>query len=406
MRPITDPIKKQEILDAYLVYYKAYSERNWGEMLSSLASGFTMFGTGVDEACEDEQQAKDKLRREFFQAPSPVEYDVKCINIYEICKDVVLLMAIKDLYVTSQENEFCFRGNRSSIIMKMEGGNWKVAHGHWSQPDKDIAEGESVPYRLLIERSRELEKLVSERTKKVEEQKKELQNLNSTKDKLFSIIAHDLRNPFNSILGFSEMLYRNLENYNKEKMREMLDAIYTQSNVTYELLENLLNWARSQTDMISFSPREVKLKPVVNEITFHMEVMAGNKDIELNLDIDPDLKVYADRNLLQIILRNLIHNAIKFTPEGGIVLVSAGAGSDGVDVSVKDNGSGIEKEVIRKIQDGFTMETVAGTANEVGTGLGLMLCREFVEKHGGSLDIESEPGNGSRFSFTLPHMAG
>ncbi len=405
MRPITDPGKKEKILEAYFNYYNAYSGRKWENMLFALADGFTMFGTGVDELCNSPEKAFDVLKREFKQAPSSVKYDIKSLNVYEVSDDVVLLMVVKDMHVTGQRQKFCFTGNRASIIMKKKGDEWKVAHGHWSMPDKDIAEGESVPYSLLMERSRELEEKVAQRTKQIEEQKKQLQNLNKTKDKLFSIIAHDLRNPFNSILGFSEMLYRNIGIYDHDKMRELLENVYNQASATYELLENLLNWARSQTDMITFSPREQELVPVVKQITSHMEVMAENKGIELKNNVESGFKVYADRNLLQIILRNLIHNALKFSYNGGSVEITSERAADGVKVSVLDKGSGIDKDVIDRLRNGITMDTVSGTANEVGTGLGLILCREFIGKHGGTLDIESTPGKGSCFSFTFPDKA-
>ena len=403
MKLISDTDRGQVIKDAYLSYYEAYTNRRWDDMLRQLADDLTMFGTGIDELGFDGERTRSLLRREFSQSPTPMKYEVKSIDVYEISKDVALLMIVMDISLQSRDQEVICPNNRTSAIMVKEDGQWKLAHGHWSQPDRDIDVGESVPYRLLIQRSKELEEKVARRTRKIEEQKEELQKVNKTKDKLFSVIAHDLKGPFNSILGFSEILSDQFDHYDRDKVKEMIHTIHAQASSTYALLENLLEWARSQTDMIQFSPDRISLSELFRSATDHLTMMVRDKHISLVCEAPDHLYVYADRRLLETVLRNLLHNALKFTGAGGWVSLTAETkDSSGVLVAVRDNGPGIREEVQEKILNGANGHTLAGTCKEGGTGLGLMLCREFLALHGSRLTIDSQPGEGSCFSFQLP----
>lgn len=402
MRLIKEPSKRQEIIDAYFSYFDAYTKRHWEEMLLWLDDDFTMFGTGIDEVSFKGEKTRSTLRREFFQAPKAIDYKVTSLEVFSLGKNAALLMITLDLELFSKDQKIPYHNNRTSAIMIRESGRWKLLHGHWSQPDRDIDVGESVPYRLLLQRSKELEDKVAQRTKQIIAQKEELENLNQTKDKLFSVIAHDLKNPFNSIMGFSELLSKNLKQYDTEKVLTFIKTIHEQACMTYDLLENLLEWARSQTDSISFRPCRIELAKAAAKVSEHMETMARNKRIEISVDIPDEIMICADKHLLQIILRNLIHNAIKFTHKGGNVWVSAVGKSSWVHVTVADNGVGIHKDIIGHIFDCFSDKTIDGTAKEVGTGLGLVLCKEFVLKHGGDLSVESQEGKGCAFTFTLP----
>lgn len=404
MKIIKDQNKRQEIETVFFSYFRSYANRNWEEITKHLCDGFTMFGTAIDEVCLSSIKTLSTLKREFQQSPSPLKYEITGLEIFEITKDVVLLMITTDLKIHNKLLEIDYKNNRSSVIMVRDEGRWKLAHGHWSQPDKDIDTGESVPYRLLIERSKELEKKVAERTRKIEAQRDQLAKLNHTKDKLFSILAHDLINPFNSILGFSGLLYNNLDSYDKKKIRKMLYSIHHQSKNTFELLENLLDWAKSQIKQIEFNPVGRQLKELINEVIEQTFTAATEeKNISILTDIPENLTVYADHHMLQIILRNLINNAVKFTHPGGSVMIKVSREKSHICISVSDTGIGMDEETKSKIFDGFFNETTPGTGNEKGTGLGLVLCKEFVEKHGGRIWAESETAKGSCFYFTLPY---
>lgn len=231
-----------------------------------------------------------------------------------------------------------------------------------------------------------------------------LEALNLTKDKLYSIIAHDLKAPFNSILGFSELISEHLSDYNPDKCREFGKLINHSARQSLSLLENLFAWAQSQSGKIKFIPKQIALQSVVSEIVSISEPSARIKNISLNILKGVDIEVYADRNMLMTILRNLIANAIKFTNKGGRVEISAKMMGNMNEIIISDNGIGIKAEIKNKL---FTMTdniTTKGTANESGSGLGLILCKEFIEKHGGTIWVNSEVGTGSSFHFTIPIM--
>lgn len=228
-----------------------------------------------------------------------------------------------------------------------------------------------------------------------------LEELNRTKDKLYSIIAHDLKAPFNSILGFSELLSEHINEYNSDKCREFGEYIGSSARQSLIMLENLFAWAQSQSGKIKFCPEEILLRKVSDEILGVLESSARIKNITLrNIQTD-DVEISADRNMLMTILRNLISNAIKFTNNGGLVEISAKKHPGHVEIIVSDNGTGIKKEYLDSLFKITENVTTKGTANESGSGLGLILCKEFVEKHGGRIWVESEEGKGSDFHFTI-----
>ena len=402
MKAIKNKDKRKEIIDSYFDYFNAYAGRQWEEVNSCLSEGITMFGTGVDEVAFDGHKTRSFLRREFQQAPLPITYKVHHCEVFEITEDVALLMLIMDMHLICNDEPIVFANNRTSAIMAYEGGKWKLSHGHWSQPDKDIDVGESVPYRLLMERSRQLEERVLERTRKINEQKEELAKINQTKDKLLSIIAHDLKNPFNSILGFSDILAEDSGKFDSDKIQNMCRLIHQQAQSAYSLLENMLQWAKTQTDQIVFKPESIPLKNLVDEAVSQITLLSHKKNTYIELNVEGDLRVVVDRQMLQIVLRNLLSNAVKYTKQEGRVLVTAVQDNGMTRVSVRDNGVGINKGKLYSLEQGVPVRTTQGTENEIGSGLGLLLCREFIDKMNGVLEIESTEGQGSCFSFTIP----
>jgi len=235
------------------------------------------------------------------------------------------------------------------------------------------------------------------------EKEKQLTELNATKDKFFSIIAHDLKNPFNSMIGFAEMLNEDYDNMNDEERKNIIGILGTTANNGFKLLENLLNWSRLQTKRIEYTPQVFNLFDLASDMIDFMNSWANQKQISLKLQIAEETTVYADQNITETILRNLISNAIKFTPAQGNVRIEASAGknSNSIRIIVRDTGNGIEKEKLENIFSIASMETAPGTAGERGTGLGLFLCRDFVKMEGGEIWIESEVGKGTAVYFTL-----
>jgi PAS domain S-box-containing protein len=237
---------------------------------------------------------------------------------------------------------------------------------------------------------------------KIQNQNLALNKLNSDKDRFLSILAHDLRSPFSSLLGLSELLSESIRDNDINENAEMASLLYECVQNIYRLLEDLLMWAKSQSGRIPFEPQEVNLNEIYIEILETLSHNASAKGISLNPSSNLDLNIFADANMLKTILRNLISNSIKFTNSGGQVNIYTEHNGSNITISVSDNGIGISSEVIGKLFDITQTHTTKGTADESGTGLGLFLCKDFVEKHGGKIWVNSEINKGTTFSFTIP----
>jgi PAS domain S-box-containing protein len=230
----------------------------------------------------------------------------------------------------------------------------------------------------------------------------ELAEINATKDKFFSIISHDLRSPLS---GLMQILFIIAEDYdslpNEEKLQMITDVANT-SKKTYELMENLLEWSSVQTGTIPFYPKKLTLLMLLKNLEELYTQNLKSKEITLKIDVGPEISVYADKKMIETILRNLISNAIKFTHPNGTVSVSAEPGNDFVVIKVMDTGVGIKKEKLSELFQVDKVESTPGTAKETGTGLGLILCKELVEKQNGKMWVESKEDEGTTFYFTLP----
>lgn len=244
---------------------------------------------------------------------------------------------------------------------------------------------------------------------KLEKYNESLLELNATRDKFFRIIAHDLRNPYSSMIGFSEMLLEDLDDLTKDEIKDSLKIIHNSAKNSFSLLENLLAWSRLETGHIPFAQSHVTLTSLVEEVVNVLFSLAYRKKIEINNLVTPDVELFADKNMLITILNNLVMNAIKFTYPGGKIDIYATSFSsetesvnDFIKISVADNGIGMDTETREKLFTSNRMESVPGTEKEQGTGLGLIIAREMVEKHGGKIMVESSPDKGSVFSFLIP----
>jgi PAS domain S-box-containing protein len=230
----------------------------------------------------------------------------------------------------------------------------------------------------------------------------ELKNAIAQKDKFFSILAHDLKSPFGHILNFTNLLVDEYDSFPEKKRRLFIELINKSSKQIYLLLENLLDWSRSQGGKIEFFPQKVNLDRIVIEVMELLSNSANTKKINLSKDIPSKLTLKADDYMLKTILRNLVGNAIKFTDKQGNVHISAAISGNEVIISITDNGVGMAQESIDSVFSLNNAYTKDGTEGEKGTGLGLLLCKEFIEIHGGKLSIKSKEGEGSVFSFSLP----
>jgi two-component system sensor histidine kinase/response regulator len=252
--------------------------------------------------------------------------------------------------------------------------------------------------RELIKEKHTLEKTLNQ----LNEANNDLKKLNSDKDRFMSILAHDLKGSFNTLLGYSELLTENVRIYNIDKIENQIGIISKTANNSYDLLEDILGWARAQSGKFPYSPKELNLKNVSDDVVESISSNAKAKSITISVSPNNDFEIFADVNMLKTILRNLVSNAIKFTHKGGKIDILAEKDNSSVIVSVSDNGVGMDQETMAKLFDTSQNHSTNGTESEKGTGLGLLLCKEFVEKHGGKIWVESELGKGSAFKFTLP----
>jgi len=240
------------------------------------------------------------------------------------------------------------------------------------------------------------------RYKAKEKMRRQLEVSNQSKDKVFSIISHDLKSPFNALIGFSEVLEEDLEEGEYDDAKEHARIIHKTSKNTYDLITNLLNWARVQRGKIQPDLADIDLRELMDEVCSMTSNMAESKSIDIEINADASLKAYADKNLIRTILTNLVNNALKFTHANGRIILSAWREQNMVMVSVADNGIGIPPETLPKLFREDESVTTWGTNREKGTGLGLLVCKELVELQGGKIWVESEEGKGTAFYFTIP----
>ena len=242
--------------------------------------------------------------------------------------------------------------------------------------------------------------------KKLDEQlllySKELELSNSTKDKLFSIISHDLKSPFHAVLGFANLLHNQYDDYSDETRKKFILAIKESAESTYALLEKLFTWSLAQRNAIKAKPQKIDLKEIADSNFNLLKNIAKTKNIAMINKIDAGTVAYADEEMIDTVMLNLINNALKFTHRDGHIKIVNSRKDNFIQISVTDNGIGISPADIENLFKINSAISTSGTSNEKGTGLGLIICKEFIENNGGNIWVESQPDKGSKFIFTLP----
>lgn len=283
---------------------------------------------------------------------------------------------------------------REYLAVKKDGSRFYVELNYAVLPDEN-GRPESI---LVIQRDCTERKRIQEETNKLN---LELAELNATKDRFFSIIAHDLKSPFQGLIGCSQILSSEFETLSEKEKLSFIATIEELSRSAYKLLENLLEWSRIQTGQMTINKEEFNLLLELYPTISLLKQTARNKNISFQYSIDNSISVYADKNILSSVIRNLVANSIKFTMPGGSITLDAVKSGGNIEFSVADTGIGIEKEILDGLfQVGHSVSR-RGTSDEGGTGLGLLLCREMIEKHGGRIWAESQPGKGSTFAFVI-----
>ena len=241
-------------------------------------------------------------------------------------------------------------------------------------------------------------------TEELEKMNTKLHELNATKDRFFSIIAHDLKNPFQTITGFLELMKTKYDILTDDKKLKYIDLSYSTSKNTFNLLENLLNWSRSQTNQIGFEPNTLILKEIVQNNIDALEANLSGKGINVFTEFVDDTRIFADRNMINTVIRNILSNAIKFTPLNGTISISITENKNALITCIEDTGIGMTSVILDNLFDLGKTVTKEGTNGETGTGLGLILCKEFITKNNGAIWAESEENKGSKFYFMFPKV--
>jgi len=226
--------------------------------------------------------------------------------------------------------------------------------------------------------------------------------MNASKDKFFSIITHDLRNPFGSVLGYSEIIAQDCLELDKTELKDFAEMLHKQAKIIYDLLENLLTWSRVQTGRMVYNPEHLNLEEKMMKVSYLYKEISEKKKVELTVPCNLRSLVFIDDNMIFTVMRNLVSNAVKFSPQNGFIKLTAKEEEKQFVVAVEDTGVGMSKEDQLKLFKIDVQHSTIGTENEKRTGLGLILCKELVEKNGGKIWVESELGKGSKFIFTIP----
>ncbi|MFO7864663.1 MAG: HAMP domain-containing sensor histidine kinase [Salinivirgaceae bacterium] len=229
-----------------------------------------------------------------------------------------------------------------------------------------------------------------------------MQQANATKDQFISILGHDLRNPFTTLLGFSELLVNKFERYDRETLKGHLRAIHETSKHTYNLLDNLLEWSRIQGGKTELSVTKTSIYNIAYETVMLLNDTAKAKHITIKMNVPQDIEAHIDSEMIKTVIRNLVSNAIKFTYEHGTVFITANKTEGNLQVGISDTGAGMPPETINSLFKVGKTKSKKGTNGEQGTGFGLLLCKEFIDKHHGKIWADSQIGKGSHFKFTLP----
>jgi signal transduction histidine kinase len=368
---------------------KDYIVRFWNEFMEDY-TGFS----------KDEIQ--QNLLFDVFPAFQNKIYEARINNIFNGWPPVILSSRLHTPFFLSKDF-YKSKRYQDIIITPVFSDDNSIDHALITINDvTDLTEKLEEQKKLYLKSQEELN-VKTEIQEKLIKSEKQLKELNSTKDKFFSLIAHDLISPFNIILGYSDMLVQSVNVNNFKEVEEFSQLIFNATKRTHSLLVNLLDWSRLQTGRISFNPVVVNVFDVINEILGLSKNSASQKEIYINVEIKQGLIVIADQNMLNTVFRNLISNAIKYTPQNGLINISALYNSKSeFEFSIRDTGVGIKSDDIDKIFSIDVNFSTTGTANETGTGLGLMLCKEFIERHKGKIWVESKINEGSNFRFTIP----
>lgn len=396
----------EEIRQFITDYFRYYlEERNFEKLKPFFSHQFTVVGTGIHELGLNFEKSMQLYIDDVNQLTDSIHYHNLKIHPAIINENLAIVYTSLDLEQDSPVGVLNIPDTRGTFTLIKNSGQWQILHIHMSVAYTEQKPGESFPMQKMNQEYAILEKMVEDRTAELKKLNEELKTANHTKDKFFSILAHDLKSPFNSLLGFTELLTEDFNSFQKEEIRPIIEAMHKSANRIYNLTENLLVWSRSQLNKIQYKPQVLHLNNLVDTCKDLLHDAAEKKNIEVLNEVKTNLQVLGDHYMLSTVIRNLISNAIKFTPDSGHVKIStvnSASEDDGrIVVRVEDSGVGIPEEHIQDIFLVGKSVSQHGTNNEKGTGLGLAICKEFINLHQSEIRAENLPSKGCRISFYL-----
>ncbi len=368
----------------------------------------------INELYEELRDSEGRFRNMFEKHSTvmllidPESYNIIDANLaaqhyYGYSEDEFATKNLKDIYLEPLEKVFRKVKKANKSKKKYITTTHRLANGKKRDVEVHtvsiIYEKEEVIFSIVHDITSRVKTKI-----KLEKSEAKLREANYAKDKFFSIIAHDLKNPFNAILGLSDYIISNFTKLSEDKIIDFVENINKVSNQTYNLLENLLQWAKAQLGKLEVNIEAVALNEIINEEVHLIKNTANSKELNIIVVLEEEYHVYADKNMIATVIRNLITNAIKFSYRGGKIIVFAEKTNSNVKISVIDEGAGMSDKTLKKIFDIDSTKSTTGTENEKGTGLGLIICKEFVENCKGKIGVESTEGAGSLFHFELPQV--
>ena len=326
---------------------------------------------------------------------------------YSDARNFIIELARGHLYTDPPRNN-TFANPFKQLHSELNHLAWQItqiADGDYDQKVSFFGDFSDAMNRMIaaLRERQELAEKIVESQRQLREYAEELKRTNATKDKLFSIIAHDLRNPFHAFIGLSEVLISDLENGNNSMALEYARMMNESAENGYQLLVNLLDWSRQQRNTIVYTPRLFNLEDMINRTISIISTSAASKNITIEFIVDEKWTLNSDEAIFSTVFRNLLSNAVKYTPDGGCITVEVVKSAEFYNISVKDSGVGIPAGKLKTLFSGDAVASTPGTNHEKGTGLGLMLCRDFVRMLGGDIWVESVEGKGSTFTFSVPN---
>ncbi|HOT15659.1 MAG TPA: ATP-binding protein, partial [Bacteroidales bacterium] len=323
----------------------------------------------------------------------------KCPIFSSEGKVIGLVGILKDVTEQKQAQEEILRQSQELQAYNIVLNETNVLLEERQQQIEEQAEEIKITNEQLVEQQTR----VLEQAEELKAQRDQLSLLNTTKDKLFSILAHDLRGPFNALIGYSELLIKNFKNYPPEKVETQLNFILDSSKQTFYMLTNLLDWSRSQREVISFHPEPMAFSVCVSNELRVLSQLAQRKDLKITEVVNGSQKlINADPNLMGTVVRNLVSNAIKYSFKGKTIYLTTNYADTEMIFSVRDEGEGLTPVVKENLFKVTNIDSKPGTIGEKGTGLGLLICQDFIRKHNGKIWVESKMGEGSEFFISIP----